>query len=219
MSADLPSLQPLTPERADMLAADPAREHLLRQIATAESYDEIAAALQAQVAWLRANPDDFGVLQAGERLAYSFEALCLAVLDTLGYEPASSGSDLHADGLLRRRDGPPEQRIAVEIVWTYRPLGVDVVRRLVGMMKHARATDGLLISGTELTSEARTLALKRGLSVLGGADLHRVLRITLPRMQRPADSGTPGTGAGGSAPTRLTPSGSPISTPTAAHQG
>lgn len=70
-----PRIQPLTPERARALAADPARQRLLDQIAGAATRREIDAAWQAQRAWLMANPDDIGVLEAGEDLAHAEEAL------------------------------------------------------------------------------------------------------------------------------------------------
>jgi hypothetical protein len=67
----------LTPERAKVLAGDPARQRLLDQIAGAASRREIDAAWQAQRAWLMANPDDIGVLEAGEDLAHAEEALAV----------------------------------------------------------------------------------------------------------------------------------------------
>ena len=68
-------IQPLTPERARILVADPARQRLLDQIMSATTGEEIDAAWQAQRSWLAANPDDIGVLEAGEDLAYAEEAL------------------------------------------------------------------------------------------------------------------------------------------------
>jgi len=55
--------------------ADPARKRLLKQIMNAVTREEIDAAWAAQHAWLMANPDDFGVLAAGEDLAYAEVAL------------------------------------------------------------------------------------------------------------------------------------------------
>jgi hypothetical protein len=70
-----PRIQPLTPERAQVLITDPARKRLLDQIACASTREQIDAAWQAQRAWLTANPDDIGVLEAGEDLAHATSAL------------------------------------------------------------------------------------------------------------------------------------------------
>jgi hypothetical protein len=70
-----PRIQPLTPERAHVLISDPARQRLLDQIASAATREQIDAAWQAQRAWLTANPDDIGVLEAGEDLAHATSAL------------------------------------------------------------------------------------------------------------------------------------------------
>ena len=89
-----PRLQPLTPERAAQLVKSPARQRLLNQIIHAETREEIDAAQQARYAWLVENPDDFGVLEAGEDLAYAEEALT-------GEEPAPVG--------LARGEHPPDR--------------------------------------------------------------------------------------------------------------
>src|SRR5262245_14476376 len=118
---DLPRIQPLIPERSQTLGADPAREQLLDQIMYAATREEIGAAIQAQLAWLRANPDDFGVLQAGEDLAHAFDSLCVKLLLAMGYEFLPPTGDASEDSLLRRRGGAPGQRIALDCIWTYVP--------------------------------------------------------------------------------------------------
>jgi hypothetical protein len=70
-----PPIEPLSPERARMLVADSARRQILDQIMAAKTREEIDAAWHAHRAWLVANPDDIGVLEAGEDLAYAEEAL------------------------------------------------------------------------------------------------------------------------------------------------
>jgi hypothetical protein len=75
MSETYPPIQPLSPERAEHLAADPARQRLLDQIMSAMTREQIEAGWQAHRAWMAANPDDFGVLEAGEDLAYAEEGL------------------------------------------------------------------------------------------------------------------------------------------------
>jgi hypothetical protein len=75
MSQQYPGLRRLTLARAQELAASPAREKLLDQMASATSRDQIDVARRHQLAWLTKNPDDFGVLEAGERLAHAEEAL------------------------------------------------------------------------------------------------------------------------------------------------
>jgi hypothetical protein len=55
--------------------ANPARQRLLDQIMAATTREEIDAAWRAQRSWLVANPDDIGVLEAGEDLAHAEEAL------------------------------------------------------------------------------------------------------------------------------------------------
>lgn len=75
MTRVYPPIQPLTAKRARALAADPTRRRLLEQMASARTLPEIEAAKEAQHRWLMANPDDSGVLEAGEDLAYAEAAL------------------------------------------------------------------------------------------------------------------------------------------------
>jgi hypothetical protein len=70
-----PGTEPVDAARAASLAADPKRQRLVTQMLAATTEEEIAAARREQKAWLDANPDDFGVLEAGETLAYAEEAL------------------------------------------------------------------------------------------------------------------------------------------------
>ncbi len=70
-----PGAEPLSIERAERLAADPERQRLIEQMLAATTKGEIAVARRAQKAWLMNNPDDFGILEAGETLAYAEEAL------------------------------------------------------------------------------------------------------------------------------------------------
>jgi len=75
MSEQFPRMRPPTLARARVLAADPARRRLLDQMIAASTREEIDCARALQREWLIANPDDFGVLEAGEALAYAEEAL------------------------------------------------------------------------------------------------------------------------------------------------
>ena len=75
MTLIYPKVKPLTPERAEELAADPRRQRVVDQILSASTLEEIAAAKLAHHAWLVANPDDVGVLEIGELLAYIEEDL------------------------------------------------------------------------------------------------------------------------------------------------
>jgi len=68
-------MQPLSLARARVLAADPDRQRLFELIVAASTRDQILQARALQRSWLIANPDDFGMLDAGERLAYVEEAL------------------------------------------------------------------------------------------------------------------------------------------------
>lgn len=81
MTEQIPRMQPLTVARARLLAADPNRRRVLDQIAQATSRDEVEAAWAAQRAWLWQNPDDFGMLDAGERLANVEEWLVSGLAD------------------------------------------------------------------------------------------------------------------------------------------
>lgn len=73
MNARYPPIQRLTLERARALAAHPAREQLLDRILSASTPEAIEAARQEHLAWLIENPDDIGMLEAGETLAYAEE--------------------------------------------------------------------------------------------------------------------------------------------------
>lgn len=75
MNREYPPLQPATLARARELAANPDRARLLEMMASAATREQIEQARSSQHAWLVKNPDDFGVLEAGERLAYIEEAL------------------------------------------------------------------------------------------------------------------------------------------------
>ena len=92
MREPYPPIQPLTPDRARALVADPARQHLLDQIMAATTREEIDAAWQAHRAWLVANPDDIGVLEAGEDLAYAEEALAVGPMDDRRAHQPQNGS-------------------------------------------------------------------------------------------------------------------------------
>jgi hypothetical protein len=70
-----PGAEPLSVERAESLAANPERHRLIDQMLAATKEEEIAAARRAQQAWLIDNPDDFGVLEAGEALSYAEQSL------------------------------------------------------------------------------------------------------------------------------------------------
>jgi hypothetical protein len=75
MTLIYPRVKPLTLERAEELGADPRRQHLIDQILFASTIEEVNAALLTRHAWLVANPDDIGVLEIGELLAYLEEDL------------------------------------------------------------------------------------------------------------------------------------------------
>ena len=187
MTADLPRIQPLTPERSCVLGADPARKQLLDQIMYAAIRDEIGTATQAQLAWLRANPDDFGVLQAGEDLAYAFDSLCVKLLLAIGYEFIPPIGDAGEDSLLRRKGGPPGQRIALDCIWTYVPANVKALQRMVAMVRDLRATEGLLITGAGLTDEAGQLAQRLGIQVIDGDELKRLIDTYAPALNEPPE--------------------------------
>lgn len=188
---DLPRIQPLTPERSRILGSDPARKQLLDQIMYAATREEIGAAIQAQLAWLRVNPDDFGVLQAGEDLACAFDRLCQKLLEAVGYESLPPTGDAGEDSLLRRKSGPPGQRIALDCIWTYVPASDDAVWALVRMMRDLRATEGLLITGAGLNDEAQQLAQRLGIRVVDGDELQRLIDTYAPElnvhMEQPQD--------------------------------
>lgn len=84
MIMESPRIQPLSHERFERLAGDPARRRLLEQMATATTLEEIDAGRRAQRAWLILNPDDFGVLEAGEDLTHAEEALVVEVAPVPG---------------------------------------------------------------------------------------------------------------------------------------
>jgi len=100
MRETYPPIQTLSAERACALAADPARRRLLDQIMTATAREQIDAAWQAHRAWLVANPDDIGVLEAGEDLAYAEETLTSRQTDT-------SDADASPDDSIALSSGRP----------------------------------------------------------------------------------------------------------------
>lgn len=187
MSADLPRLEPLTSERARLLIADPARKRLMEQLKDASTRESIGAALQAQLAWLRANPDDFGVLQAGEMLIHTFEWICLRLLETIGYEFLPPTGDAGEDSLMRLRGGSTDQRIVVDCIWTYVPASRNAVYKLVQTMRDLRATEGLLITGAGLTDEACQLARRLGIRVIDGDELKHLIDTHAPELNEPPE--------------------------------
>lgn len=182
---DLPSIRPLTAERVRVLVADPARKLLGELMKDATTFEEIGVALKAQLAWLRANPDDSGVLQAGESLMYAFERLCLKLLEAMGYEFLPPTGDAGEDSLLRHKGGTPGQRIALDCIWTYVPASVDSVWTLVRMVRDLRATEGLLITGAGLNDEACQLAQRLGIRVIDGDELKRLIDTHAPELNEP----------------------------------
>jgi hypothetical protein len=151
----------------------------------ASTQDEIGAAIQAQFAWLRANPDDFGVLGGGEDLAYAFERLCLKLLLAMGYEFLPPNGQPGEDSLMRAPGGPADQRISVECIWTYVPAGVDSVHAVTLMMRHLHATEGLLFAGAGLEPEALQEAARRNIRVIDGEQLDRLIRAHAPELLVP----------------------------------
>lgn len=77
-------------ERAGQLADDAERQRLIAMIMAAETPADVAAARRAQAAWLARNPDDYGLLEAGEMLANA-EAVLFG--DALPESPAPSSQD------------------------------------------------------------------------------------------------------------------------------
>jgi len=146
MNKDLPRIQPLTPDRSRELAADPDRRRLLDQILHATTRDEIGAARAAQRAWLVANPDDFGMLEAGEDLAYAEEALMT---------PLPSGSSSEVSSV-----NPPT--LAIELEREADGRWIAEVPGLPGVMAYGQTHDEALIRAQAIA--LRTLAdrLERG---------------------------------------------------------
>lgn len=153
----------------------------------AETFEEIGAAIQAQLAWLRANPDDFGVLQAGEMLAYVFDSLCVKLLLAMGYEFLPCTNEPGEDSLIRRKDGPPDQRIVLDCIWTYVPVSANSVRTLVRTMRDLRATEGLLIAGAGLNDEALQLAKRLSIRVIDGDELKQLIDTHAPELNVPTE--------------------------------
>ena len=62
-------------ERVRQLADDPERNRVIAMILAAETSADVTAARRAQADWLITNPDDYGLLEAGEVLAHAEAAL------------------------------------------------------------------------------------------------------------------------------------------------
>ncbi len=58
------------PARGAALVSDPRRKALIRELAGAESREEVAAARAALNAWFREHPHDVSILNWGTRLAH-----------------------------------------------------------------------------------------------------------------------------------------------------
>jgi hypothetical protein len=170
----MPRLTSLTPQRARELAADPDRARLLDRMKSAATFDELEAAGHAQLSWLRANPDDFGVLGAGESLSRSFEALCLRLLLAMGYEAVSDPR--YGDLVLWHGPRqPPGCTIAVECVWTHGSVGLEALQVLEASVRRLHASEGLLITNTDVGPQSRDVAAAGNVKLMDG----RVLRAYL----------------------------------------
>jgi hypothetical protein len=88
---------------------------------------------------------------------------------------------------MRRKDGPPDQRIAVDTFWTYVPASANALQRLILMKRDLRATECLLIAGAGLNDEAQQLAQRLGIQVIDGDELKRLIDAYAPELNDPTE--------------------------------
>ena len=88
-------------------------------------------------------------------------------------ESLGSGADGGVD-LVLRRDGAT---IIVQCKrWVNRPVPVQIVRELYGVMHDQHATEAKLITTSSFTSEARAFAVGKSIEMVGGKELVTLIR-------------------------------------------
>lgn len=102
-----------------------------------------------------------------------FELLCAGYFETLGFKAvtarkgADGGIDIHLYA-----DGSDKPGIVVQCkAWKTYKVGVKEIRELLGVMTASQVTEGIFVTTSEYTSEAKQFATGNNIHLIDGQDL------------------------------------------------
>lgn len=114
-----------------------------------------------------------------------FELLCAAYFETLGFKSkvarkgADGGVDIHLFA-----EGSSVPAIVVQCkAWRTYTVSVKAIRELLGVMTAARVPEGVFVTTSVYTSEARQFAAANHIDLIDGNDLLRKIAATRPEDQ------------------------------------
>jgi restriction system protein len=114
-----------------------------------------------------------------------FELLCAAYFETLGFkarvarEGADGGIDIHL-----YPEGSDTPGIVVQCkAWNAYQVGVKPIRELLGVMTAARISEGVFVTTSDFTDEARRFAEGNNLQLIDGEDFLKKIAATSPERQ------------------------------------
>src|SRR6185437_13503024 len=114
-----------------------------------------------------------------------FEILCAAYFETLGFkskvarEGADGGVDIHLYA-----EGSSVPAIVVQCkAWRTYTVGIKAIRELLGVMTAAHVPEGVFVTTSVYTAEARQFAAANQIDLIDGDDLLRKIAATRPEHQ------------------------------------
>ncbi|HXS53987.1 MAG TPA: restriction endonuclease [Usitatibacter sp.] len=114
-----------------------------------------------------------------------FELLCAAYFETLGFktkvarEGADGGVDIHLSA-----EGSSVPAIVAQCkAWRTYTVGIKAIRELLGVMTAARVPEGVFVTTSAYTAEARQFAAANHIDLIDGDDLLRKIAATRPEDQ------------------------------------
>lgn len=114
-----------------------------------------------------------------------FELLCAGYFETLGFkakvarEGADGGIDIHL-----YPEGSDAPGIVVQCkAWNAYQVGVKPIRELLGVMAAERISEGVFVTTSDYTGEARRFAEGNNLQLIDGEDFLRKIAATSPERQ------------------------------------
>ncbi len=115
-----------------------------------------------------------------------FELVCAGYFEELGFraETTRAGPDGGIDIHLFMNESRHPAIVVQCKAWRNVPVGVSLVRELLGVMTAAGVKEGIVATVGTFTSEARTFALGKNIHLIDGQDFLTKLRNLKPERQR-----------------------------------
>lgn len=114
-----------------------------------------------------------------------FELVCAGYFEELGFraETARGGPDGGVDVHLFTKDSRHPAIVVQCKAWRSGPVGVAIVRELLGVMTATGVKEGVIATTSIFTTEAKTFAMGKEIHLIEGEDLVRKLRDLAPERQ------------------------------------